>query len=58
MSEQTKKIIYIRGLQPYFRIPQPLSRYLTFATLRAAHEAYNDMDFFPTGRVPQARAQQ
>ena len=58
MSEQTKKIIYMRGLQPYFRIPQPPSRYLTFAALRAAHESYDDVDFFPAGRVPQARAPQ
>ena len=58
MSKGTKKIIYMRGLQPYFRIPQPPSRYLTFAALRAAHEAYNDVDFFPTGRVAQACAPQ
>ena len=56
ISEGTKKIIYMRGLQLYFRIPQPLLRYLTFAALRAAHEAYDDVDFFPIGRVPQARA--
>ena len=58
MSEQTKKIIYMRRLQPYFRIPQPPSRYLTFATLHTTHEAYDDLDFFPIGRVPQARAPQ
>ena len=57
MSEQTKKIIYMRGLQPYFRIPQP-PRYLTFFALHAALEAYDDVDFFPAGRVPQARAPQ
>ena len=48
----------MRGLQPYFRIPQPPSRYLTFAALRAVHEAYDDVDFFPTARVPQACAPQ
>ena len=48
----------MRGLQPYFRIPQPPSRYLTFAVLRTAHEAYDNVDFFPIGRVPQARAPQ
>ena len=58
MSKDTKKIIYIHGQQPYFRIPQPPSRYLTFAALRATHEAYDDLDFFPIGRVPQARAPQ
>ena len=58
MSEPTKKIIYMRGLQPYFRIPQPLSRYLTFATLCAIHEAYDDVDFFPARWVPQARTPQ
>ena len=58
MSEQTKKIIYMRGLQPYFRIPQPPSCYLTFVALRTVHEAYDDVDFFPAGQVPQARAPQ
>ena len=48
----------MRGLQPYFRIPQPPSRYLTFAALRAAYESYDDIDFFPSVRVPQARAPQ
>ena len=56
MSEETKKIIYMRGLQLYFRIPQPSLRYLTFTVLRATHVAYDDVDFFPTGRVPHVRA--
>ena len=46
------------GLQPYFKIPQLTSRYLIFAALCIAHEAYDDVDFFPAGRVPQARAPQ
>ena len=58
MSEETKKIIYMRGLQPYFRIPQPPSRYLTFVALYTAHEAYDDVDFFPIVRVPQTHAPQ
>ena len=40
------------------RIPRLPSRYLTFATLCAIHEAYDDVEFFPTKRVPQGRAPQ
>ena len=46
------------GLQPYFKIPQLTSRYLIFAALCIAHEAYDDVDFFSAGQVPQARALQ